>query len=723
MKGRGAMLGADIQVLSVISWLLILTLLQLSLWPYLKKAIGDLAFPVAFPASVLLFTIISWYCGLARVPVFIALVPFIILLLVALYRREYSWNGLKGEGKWEFLFLVCFLFMLNVRFVNPSASFAEKFMDHGFIASVMRDPVVPPLDPWFSGGYMNVYYYLGYWAIGALGVVSGAPSSIVFNLALPTVFALSAVTMYALGHLLLERFRWLLLATFLIVNPSFLYEAVRGTAAGSLFWNSTRTIPNAINEFPLFSLLWGDVHPHLIGMFNQVFFIFLLVFSLKRWGSLPNHGRWCVIGLSALSLGAMPLINTWDILLYAPFMVVVGVLVWHVTVHQGDIKVPDGISGITGRLSHRVRSARTCIVNATRECISVLRKSPGHIADTPLGFLFLVPPLSVLLWVPFYFQLNTQGIRGIGFVVSPTGLPEFLLVHGIFLLIFIAYLWRDIIKRPWLILLVITFALAGYISAAVALVPLIYLVARWRPDPVEILAIAGLVIIIFCEFFYLKDNMGDVYYRMNTVFKFYFAAWLLLGASGFAMLGIMLARWLRPRTIPLHTRYILALVLAAGFILLPMVIPATMIEGPRSLDALAFIDASHPGDAAAVAWLRSLPGNITIVEAESGDYTYYSRISSFTGIPTIIGWPFHEFMWRGDTSGWYGTRMNDVRSIYENPKETVPLMKKYNATLLYVGDSERSRYHVDLDSADIMPVYDHEGVKIYTPRSVNYQAF
>ena len=166
----------------------------------------------------------------------------------------------------------------------------------------------------------------------------------------------------------------------------------------------------------------------------------------------------------------------------------------------------------------------------------------------------------------------------------------------------------------------------------------------------------------------------------------------------------------------MHARGILVLILGIGFILLPLAVPAASFDGPRTLDGLAYIDTSHPGDAAAVAWLRTLPGNITIVEAESGDYTYYSRISSFTGIPTIIGWPFHEFMWRGDTSGWYGIRMNDVRSIYENPDKTVALMKKYNATLLYVGDSERSRYHVNLGSADIIPVYDRDGVTIYTPR-------
>jgi YYY domain-containing protein len=704
-----------VQVFSVISWLVLLTFLQLSTWPYLKKVLGNLAFPAAFPASLLLFTLITWYLGELRIPVQVALVPFILLFVFAFIGKEYTKERFSREWKWELLFLVCFLFMLNVRFVNPSISYAEKFMDHGFIASIMRDPVVPPLDPWFAGGYMNTYYYLGYWMIGVLGVTCGAPSNIVFNLALPTIFAVSAVGMYALGHLLLDRFRWLPLATFLIVNPSFVYEVLIGTNPGSLLWNSTRTIPNAINEYPLFSLLWGDVHPHLIGMFNQVFLIFLLVFTLKRWGTLSARGRLGIAGLSALSLGAMPLINTWDVIIYAPLMLSFGLISWHLSLEIPADKVYGSAKTLSGSISSLAGRGYRALKTAVTGTISRLRTSPGTIVDTPWGYLLVVPPLSVLFWFPFYFQIRTQGIQGIGIVPTPTGPAEFLLVHGIFIVLFIAYLSGDVLKRPYLLLLAVPFALTGHVAAAIAVVPLVYLIARWRPDPVEILAIAGLVIIIFCEFFYLKDNMGDVYYRMNTVFKFYFAAWLMMGASAFAMMGRMISPVIRPGLLPKRAIYGVVAVLLIIFVTLPLIVPVSLPNGPRSLDGLAYIQGEHPGDAKAVDWLRSLPGNITIVEAENGDYTYFSRISSFTGIPTVIGWPFHEFMWRGDTTGWFETRMADVRQIYEDPQKTVPLMKKYNASLLYVGESELSRYQVNLTGANLKEVYNNSGVRIFAP--------
>jgi uncharacterized membrane protein len=155
-------------------------------------------------------------------------------------------------------------------------------------------------------------------------------------------------------------------------------------------------------------------------------------------------------------------------------------------------------------------------------------------------------------------------------------------------------------------------------------------------------------------------------------------------------------------------------VLVIGFLfVVPFIVPLDLNYGGRTLDGLAYLDSSHPGDAGGVAYLRNLTGDEIIVEAVGGDYTYYSRISSFTGIPAILGEPFHEDMWRGDTTGWYSTRPADVRSIYENPDQTVALMKKYNATLLYVGDEEKATYNVSLPSTGLERVYSGQGTDIY----------
>jgi uncharacterized membrane protein len=145
----------------------------------------------------------------------------------------------------------------------------------------------------------------------------------------------------------------------------------------------------------------------------------------------------------------------------------------------------------------------------------------------------------------------------------------------------------------------------------------------------------------------------------------------------------------------------------------PFFVPLDLNYGSRSLDGLAYLDTAHPSDAGAVAWLRTLSGDERIVEAEGGDYTYYSRVSSFTGIPAIIGMPFHEFMWRGDENGWYNTRTGDIKALYEQPDQTLALMKKYNATLLYVGDMERTRYNVNISTTGLLRVYSLDGTDIY----------
>ena len=211
----------------------------------------------------------------------------------------------------------------------------------------------------------------------------------------------------------------------------------------------------------------------------------------------------------------------------------------------------------------------------------------------------------------------------------------------------------------------------------------------------------------------MKDNMGETFFRMNTVFKCYLPAWLMLGTSAFVMAG----KWctasgiLRP--IPAKTAAASAVIVLAILFMLPFVITPPVTYGSGTLDGLAYLESQHPGDAGAVAYLRSLSGPEILVEAEKGDYSYYSRVSSFTGIPAIVGQPFHEFMWRGDDDGWYTARPADIRAVYEEPDRTISLMKKYNATLLYVGDLEHERYTVTLPDEGLTEVYSSHGTKIY----------
>jgi YYY domain-containing protein len=663
------LLSVEQQVISVISWLAVLTLLQLSFYPSLKRTFSSFAFPISFSVSLLTFTILSWYCGLMRIPVQFALLPFLVLFIFNIWWGNYSLVELKEEWRWEFLFLICFLLMLDVRFVNPTISYAEKFMDHAFLASIIRNPVVPPLDPWFGGGFLNVYYYLGYWLFGCLAITSGVPSNIAFNLALPTVFAVAAVNVYAISTLVLERFRWLPLLALFIPNPSFFYNIALGNATNNLLWDSTRTITNTINEYPLFSFLWGDVHAHVTSIFNQVFLIFLLLFAYKQWELLESRGRWLVCILCALSLGSMPLINTWDVLLYAPITLVFGIL-------------------ILWRNRSRIKDASTWL------------------------FILAIPPLSILLYLPFYLQLVTN-TGGISIVHTPSEPLQFILVNGLFIAIFIAVLSRQILKQPWYLLAMLPFALAGYYAAAIVAVPLIYFMTKDEKHLQDLLAIFGLVILILCEIIYIKDSMGDTYFRMNTVFKCYLPAWMMLGIASFSMVGIWLQEWGKIPHAPSRGSAALIVLITIVLFTAPFLVPFTISYGTGTLDGLAYLESTHPADADAVSFLRSLPGNELIVEAEGGDYTYYSRISSFTGIPAIIGMPFHEYMWRGDKDGWFATRNADIRTIYEHPNQAITLMKKYNATLLYVGSSERERYNVTLPVSGLENIYSSQGTDIF----------
>lgn len=649
----------------VIAWLLIIKFLQLGFWPLLERTFGRNGYGLAYPGGFLAFTLISYYLGLAALPVQIAILPFAALVLYFGYRGFYTLERFKKEVWWDVIFLLTFLFMLEVRYFNPGITYAEKFMDHAFIASIMRSPVVAPLDPWFAGGTLDVYYYLGHWSMGATGLSAGISSDLVFNLVLPTVFAFSAVGLYACGRMLVPRFAVLPVLTLLLPNPSFFMHTFALEPFTTIMWDSTRTIPDTINEYPLFSFLWGDPHAHVIAIFVQIFLIAVLIAALMCWKDASLRSRVVIVFCAALGLGSMPGVNSWDVLVYAPLAVLVGLIIWW----------------------------------------------RGRQEEKSWLFLLAVPPLAVLAYLPYYLQLNSQGIGGIGIVSSPSSVPDFLLVYGFLLAVLWAFCLGDLKKRPWLLLVAVPFIAAGYWAAAIAAVPLACLIARRTFAPVELPAIAGLAVITATELVYLVDNMGDVYYRMNTVFKFGLVAWTLMGVSAFCMIG----RWLEGRNISLTFpggrkagAALLAVVLVAAPVLIPDI---TYGYGGKTLDGLAYLETFYPGDSAAVAWLRTIDAPVTLVEAVQGDYTYYSRVSSFTGIPALLGQPFHEVMWRGDDAD-TTERTDAARRIYEEPDEAVTLMEEYGIDLVYVGDLENELYDVSLPETGLDIVYDEGGVII-----------
>ncbi len=676
------MIGYGDQVLYVLSWLAVLKLLQLSVWPALRPLFGRLAYPAAYTTSLLLLLLGSFYLGLAHLPTWIAIAPFLVLLGAGLARRQYGRAEWAGVAKWDLVFLVFFLFVLELRFFNPYVShFSEQFMDLAWVASIMRNPIVTPLDPWFAGGTLDIYYYLGHWLMAQLGLVAGVPARIVFNLVLPTVMALSAVNCYLIGHVLLERYRWLPLGLLVLVNPTALVQLASGTALIPALDRSRHAIAHGLTEYPFFSMILGDPHALVMSMINQLFLIALLAFAWTRWPGLSTRQRWGLMGLSALSLGAMPGINSWDVLVYGPLVVVTGLLLWWRARPEG-----------------------------------------GAAAREALLYSVVVPAAGLALYLPYLLAIQPGSVHGVLPVLAPSEPASFLLTHGFFFAVVAVAIARQVRRQPFLLLVAVPFVVLGYYSAGIAAVLLAYMLARRTGRFEDLMVVAGLALVLFVELFYFREIFDNEYFRTNTMHKVYYIAWLMLGTG----CAVLVGRWLAGRPRPVlpspAARTVVAAVAIAALLAFPVVVQPDIgfgllgIDfggGDRTLDGLAYLDSLHPGDAEAVRFLESYLGAGGIVEAVGDDYSYGAPISSFTGIPTIIGKRSHELQWRTNSDGWWWTRIPDVGRIYEEPDRTVELMRQYGCELLYVGDLEREKYAVNLPSNGLETIYDRYGVQIY----------
>ena len=685
------------------------------------------------------------------------------------------------------VFVAAFLFLVFVRAADPAvhAGGGEKFLDYGLLKSLLRGTVLPPEDVWFAGESV-MYYYGGHLIAATLAKLTFTPARYAYNLALAGYYGMLVAGAYALAanvadHRNLPRAAAGLLAAFAVGFASNLVTAGRfvvgalpdpyrtqlaeavaerseytverllsGTDSFS-YWSASRVIPDTINEFPLFAWLNGDLHAHMMGTPFLLLAAALAFAYFRAPENARRRRRALVFGAVPVLAGLQAIVDTWS---YPSVFGVLCLSVVFAPAHPASLLPGDAARRVERFEAGRSRAAR----EVTRTLVAVGATAGAAALSIPFALPFLLGPATGAEAGGRHLAVLAASAR--------SGVAPLLLVHGAFVAAFLVYLVARLrVDRP--LALLVGFAAVAVVAFAqnlgVLLVAGPLLVLGWvalrmdRPVGYETaLVVAGAGLVTLVEFVYVSEQAGPG--RMNTVFKTYMQVWVLWGpAFGVAAAGLVWGDRDAAATeesgatarLPRHlaglrrawtpgTRTALATVFVALLLASTTVYGALALgnhfarAGDSTLDATAFVEREHPGEAPAIRWLDRRSGQPTIVSAPGtvvypgeGDdprervmYTWSANpAASLTGVPTVAGWA-HEIGYRGPDAYW--SRVRDVDTVYTNPDRRAALLRKYDVQYVWVGPSERTRYGDRLAAFGRLPgvevAYDAPAVTVYRVR-------
>ncbi|HUI27425.1 MAG TPA: DUF2298 domain-containing protein, partial [Candidatus Kryptonia bacterium] len=297
----------------------------------LFAAADDRGYPFAKITAVLLLTYVSWLLAFVGVPFHLALLGTLIALalcgavLGVQQRRELAaWLDADGRAlvlRHMSVWTAGFLFFAWERSLSPDIFGAEKYMDFSFFNTLTRTDLMPPQDPWMSGKPFN-YYYFGYLMFANLARLAPVPNHIAYNLCVATVGGLVTSGIVALALRLTRRWPFALLGgamgAVLGNLDGFFQVWEKGSLTDIDYWRSSRVVAkgDTINEFPFFSTIHGDLHPHFMVLpVTMLFLGFLLdpkLFARRDDEDSNSLAALLPFGVLGFLLGAMIVISTWE---------------------------------------------------------------------------------------------------------------------------------------------------------------------------------------------------------------------------------------------------------------------------------------------------------------------------------------------------------------------------------------------------------------------------